>query len=303
MTSSASGAPRIAATAGQATKHIVDQLIEERAPHLAASPAWPLLKPVLYPVLLYAEARRMADDIAPMGGREALDYISTLLSVRLDVHGLDRVPKSGRCVIVANHPTGIADGVAVYDALKPLRPDVIFFANADAHRVCPRFHETLIAVEWVTTKRTVEKTRLTLKAAHKAFAEERPIMIFPAGRLARRFGDEIIDPDWEPSAVSLARKHNAPIIPIYLDGPFPFFFHTFDRFSKELRDITLFHELLNKKGKLFTLKVGLPIGPERLGGESAEVTLRLKHHVEKVMPKDYSAVFEGVAALPKAVGA
>lgn len=301
MTSTAGAAPLAAAQRTSGDKHIVDILIEERAPELAASAAWPLLRPILYPVLHYPEARRMADAIAPMGGQQALDYISDLLSVRLDVRGLDRVPRQGRCVIVANHPTGIADGVAVYDALKPWRSDVIFFANADAHRVCPRFHETLIAVEWVIAKRTVEKTKQTLKAAHRAFAEERPIMIFPAGRLARKFGDEIIDPDWEPSAVSLARKHNAPIIPISLEGPYPFFFHTFDRISKELRDITLFHELLNKKGKLFSLKVGKPIPPEQLSGEAAEVTLRLKRHVEKVMPKDPDAPF--AAALQPAPGA
>jgi putative hemolysin len=296
MNSTAGAAPLAAAQTASGGKHIVDILIEERAPQLAASPSWPFLRPILYPILHYPEARRMADAIATMSGQEALDYISDLLSVRLDVRGLDRIPRQGRCVIVANHPTGIADGVAVYDALKPWRSDVIFFANADAHRVCPRFHETLIAVEWVIAKRTVEKTKRTLKAAHQAFAEERPIMIFPAGRLARKFGDEVVDPDWEPSAVSLARKHNAPIIPIALEGPYPFFFHTFDRFSKELRDITLFHELLNKKGKLFSLKVGKPIAPDQLAGEAPEVTLRLKRHVEKVMPKDPDAPFAPAVA-------
>lgn len=274
-----------------ADKHIVDVLIEERAPQLAQRPSWPAVRPALYRALHYKEARRMADDIAPMGGHEALDHISKLLSVRLDVRGAERIPKDGRCVIVANHPTGIADGVAMYDAIKPIRPDVIFFANADAHRVCPRFHESLVAVEWVTTKRTIEKTKQTLKAAHKAFADERPVMIFPAGKLARLIDGEIQDPVWEPSAVSLARKHNAPVIPIWVDGPYPFFFHTFDRFSKELRDITLFHELLNKKGKLFSLKVGLPIAPDRLQGPADEVTLKLKHYVEKTLPRDMDRPF------------
>jgi putative hemolysin len=272
-------------------KHIVDVLIEERAPQLAQRPSWPVLRPALYRALHYKEARRMADEIAPLGGHEALDHISKLLSVRLDVRGAERIPTSGRCVIVANHPTGIADGVAMYDAIRPIRPDVIFFANADAHRVCPRFHESLVAVEWVTTKRTIEKTKQTLKAAHKAFADERPVMIFPAGKLARLIDGEIQDPVWEPSAVSLARKHNAPVIPIWVDGPYPFFFHTFDRISKELRDITLFHELLNKKGKLFSLKVGLPIAPEHLQGPADEVTLKLKHYVEKSLPRDMDRAF------------
>lgn len=274
-----------------ADKHIIDVLIEERAPHLANGPTWPLLRPAIYRALHYKEARRMADDIGPMSGIDAMEYMSKLLNLRLDVKGLERIPESGRCVIVANHPTGIADGAAMYDAIKTVRPDVMFFANADAHRVCPRFHETLVAVEWVTSKRTIEKTKQTLRAAHKAFAEERPVMIFPAGKLARLIDGEIQDPVWEPSAVSLARKHNAPVIPIWVDGPYPFFFHTFDRISKEMRDITLFHELLNKKGKLFTLKIGPPIPPERLTGNAEDVTLQLKRYVEKDLPRDMDKAF------------
>jgi len=226
-----------------------------------------------------------------MSGTDALQHISKLLSLRVRARGLERIPRNGRCVIVANHPTGIADGIAVYDLLKPIRPDVVFFANADAHRVCPRFHETLIAVEWVKAKRSIEKTKQTLRAAHKAFAEERAVMIFPAGRLARRIDGEIQDPEWEPSAVSLARKHNAPIVPIWLDGPFPFFFHSFHGFSSELRDITLFHELLNKKGKLFTARVGQLIPPERVTGPAEVVTEALKRFVEKELPVDPDRIF------------
>lgn len=272
-------------------RHIIDVLIEERCPKLASSLAWPLVRPGLYRALHYAQARRMADDMAPMSGPQAMEYISALLSVRLDVKGLERVPAAGRCVVVANHPTGIADGVAMYDALKVRRPDVIFFANADAHRVCEGFHESLVAVEWVTSKRTFEKTKQTLRAAHKAFADERPVMIFPAGKLARLIDGEIQDPTWEASAVSLARKYDAPVVPIWVDGPYPFFFHTFDRFSKELRDVTLFHELLNKKNKLFSMRVGPPIPPSKLMGPADEVTLRLKRYTERELPRDMDKPF------------
>ena len=41
-------------------------------------------------------------------------------------------------------------------------------------------------------------------------------------------------------------------------------FHFFNRFSAELRDITLFHELLNKTGKAFHVIVGPTIDPETL---------------------------------------
>ena len=260
--------------------HIVDVLIEERAPKLSSSPAWPLVRPALYAILDYRKARAMADAIAPMSGREALEYVSALLQVKVEISGLDRLPRQGRAVVVANHPTGIADGIAVYDALKAARPDMVFYANSDAHRVSPRLSEMLIPVEWVEEKRTRERTRLTLQMTKEALEAERALMIFPAGRLARRAPDGVLtDKPWAPSALSIARKYDAPVIPIHVSGPWATLFHLFDRFSPELRDITLFHELLNKRGRRFSLIVGQPIAPDTIPDIET-----LKHYVERVLP-------------------
>ena len=49
--------------------HIVDRLIAERAPRLAGGAAWPVLRPLLYRILDYGKARRMAEAIEPMSGR------------------------------------------------------------------------------------------------------------------------------------------------------------------------------------------------------------------------------------------
>jgi putative hemolysin len=265
-------------------KHIVDVLIEERAPKLSASAAWPLLRPALYTILNYDKAVRMADMIAPMSGREALESISNLLSVKLEVRGLERMPKDGAFLILANHPTGITDGIALYDAVKHKRPDILFYANSDAERVCPRFGETLIPVEWVLAKRTRERTRVTLKMTDEAFAANRPLGIFPAGRLARMRDGRLLDPEWMPTAASLARKYELPILPVHMSGPYSFWFHSFAKFSAELRDITLFHELLNKQGKTYKLTFGPLIGAEHASGDSTSVIRKLKYYVERVLP-------------------
>ena len=277
--------------------HIVDVLIEERAPHLVASGFWPVLRPALYALLGYTKARDMVDAVAHMSGRAALDYVAGLLAVQVQVNGLEHLPKTGRLVLISNHPTGIADGVAVYDALKARRPDLCFFANSDAHRVCPGFDDVLIPVEWVEEKRTRERARLTLKRAQEAFEAERAVMIFPAGRLARRGANgRLIDPDWMPSALSLAKKHNAPILPIHMTGPNSTLFHLFDKVSRELRDITLFHELLNKRGGQFSLTLGPLIAPGQLGADSSLATLALKAYVETQLPDDPGRAFAPVAA-------
>ena len=264
-----------------ASGHVVDVLIEERAPKLAGSPAWPLIRPPLYALLGYRKARRMADANAAMPGRAALEFCSALLSLKVTAYGLERLPREGRLVLIANHPTGIADGVAVYDAVKTIRPDIVFYANADAHRVAPRFDEVLIPVEWVEEKRTRDRTRLTLTMTREAMEAERALGIFPAGRIARRGpGGVLADPVWAPSAVSIARKYDAPIAPIHLTGPWSTLFHFFDGFSKELRDVTVFHELLNKQGGDYRLTVGPIIPPDALPADTAEATLRLKAYIE-----------------------
>lgn len=274
-------------------KHIVDVLIEERAPKLAGSWAWPLVRPPLFRTLHYPQAVAMADAIAPIGGGDALEHISDLLALDVAVTGLERLPASGRVIVVANHPTGIADGIALYDVIKGPRPDVVFYANSDAHRVCPRFDETLIPVEWVKAKRTRERTRLTLAMTREAMEAERCLAIFPAGVLARRADDGVLtDKPWMPTAISVAQKYEAPVVPVHVDGPWSTLFHFFNGFSPELRDITLFHELLNKKGRRFTLTFGKVIPPERLAGQAAEVVSEsLKVFVERTLPADPEAVF------------
>lgn len=270
--------------------HIVDVLIAERAPRLTRSLAWPVVRPLLHGLLSYGAARDMADAVAVRSGAQSMDYVSDLLDLEVTSLFLDRLPARGRCVVVCNHPTGIADGLAVHDAVRKVRGDAVYFANADALRVSPRLGEVVIPVEWVEAKRTREKTRATLEAARRAFGDERCVVMFPAGRLARVGKDgSLTDPPWPATAVSLARKYEAPIIPIHVAGPYSRLFHLFDKVSMELRDITLFHEMLNKRGKPFTLTVGKPVDARRLDPDAARATYALKAFVERVLPSQPDA--------------
>ena len=277
--------------------HIVDVLIAERAPRLTGSPLWPLVRPTLYRLLDYRRARAMADAIAPLPGRDTLEHVAALLALEVEARGLEHAPRNGRLVVICNHPTGIADGLAVYDALKRVREDLIFYANADALRVSPRLAEVIVPVEWVEGKRTREKTRLTLLQTRAAFDMERAIVVFPAGRLARRDAAGVLrDPAWMATALSLARRYGAPVLPVHVDGPWSTLFHLFDRISPELRDVTLFHELLNKRGRRFRLTVGRPIPPDAFTGDDAAATLALKAFIEQALAADPDAAFSASPA-------
>lgn len=272
-------------------RHIVDVLIEERCPQLSSGWSWPLVRPVLYKMLGYRRARQMADEIMQLTGRESFDRLSCQLDFSLDVEGIERMPATGRLIVAANHPTGLADGVAVWDLLKTVRDDIVFFANADAIRVNPRFQDVIIPVEWVAEKRTPAKTRETLKRAAEAFAEEKCVVIFPSGRLARKEAGRLVEKDWFSTVVSIARKQNAPILPLNLDAWNSWLFYLFCDLSGELRDITLFHELLNKRGANVRMTFGQLISPEALEGDATKLTDKLKHHVAYELLKDSKVLF------------
>ncbi|WP_428151765.1 GNAT family N-acetyltransferase [Brevundimonas sp.] len=292
MTASPPAPTEPAAVPAGRSHHVVDILIAERAPRLTGSFIWPLVRPLFYSMLGYGPAREMADSIAPLPGQAALDHVSNLLDLKVSSLNLDRLPATGRCIVVCNHPTGIADGIAVYDAIRKRRADAIYFANADAVRVAPRLEEVIIPVEWVVAKRTRAKTRVTLDAARAAFEAERCVVMFPAGRISRVGKDgALTDPEWASTATSLARKYEAPTIPIHVSGPYSTLFHLFHRVSPELRDITLFHELLNKRKKPFRLSVGKPIPPTRFDIDATRATYALKAFTERVLPSQPDADF------------
>lgn len=261
-------------------KHIIDTLIEERAPKLVSSGFWPIIRPVMNFILGYKKAVNMADHLKDKNGDVALDFVSQLLDLRCYFDGFENLPANGPVIVIANHPSGIADGVALFDVLKKYRGDLKFYANSDAMRICPNFDDVLIPVEWKYERRTREKTRLTLSQTQETIKDGNVLGIFPAGRLSRIINGRLQDPEWASSCVSIAKKYNIPILPVSIKGPNAFWFHFFGEFSQELRDITLFHELLNKKGKQYFLHAGKLIYPFELDDDNQSAILKLKTQIE-----------------------
>lgn len=276
--------------------HIVDTLIMERCPSFVGHWTWPVMRPSLYALLGYDKARRMADYLMTLNGRDSFDYLAEMLSFNLSLTAIERMPKTGRMVVAANHPTGLADGVAVWEALKRVRRDIVFLANADAMRVNPGFGDAIIPVEWVLEKRSPAKTRETLRLAKEAFAEEKCVVIFPSGKLANKVDGVLTEQDWFPTAISLARKYDAPLQPLNLQAKNSWLYYFFSRVNGELRDITLFHELLNKKGSKFDMTFGPLIDPEHLSGDAVEVTETLKNYVSYDLSKQPNLPFTGLEA-------
>ncbi|MBO6901046.1 MAG: 1-acyl-sn-glycerol-3-phosphate acyltransferase [Rhizobiaceae bacterium] len=271
--------------------HVVDQLIAERAARLSAHPFWPLMRPLLYRFLHYSEAVRMADHVATLSGRGVLDFVSDLLSLDIQARGTENIPARGGFIMACSHPTGIADAVAAFDVLKTVRTDFSIFANRDALRVSPRLREVLIPVEWRESEKSRAKSRVTLEQTARAFAGERAVLLFPSGRIAYWNRDHVAERPWQTTLVSLARRYRVPVVPVSITSRNSWLFYFVSPRSTELRDMTVFHELLNKKRKPFALNVGKPVAPDQLDGDAADVTRKLQDHTVNVLCNDPEAEF------------
>ena len=263
--------------------HIVEELIAERAPRLISKPRlFKLIKPMLYRMLAYDDAVALADMVRPLTGWEAFSRVSNRIKPRNIITGLDNLPKTGGCIIIANHPTGLADGLAVFEAIRERRPDHLFLANADALRVIPKCEDIIIPVEWVKSKRTHSKARNTLLAVKLALKDERCVVIYPSGALATLGWRGLVDRPWQSSAAMLARKYKAPIIPLHIKARNSVLYYIFAKLNAELRDITLFHELLNKKEKVFRMTFGAVIPPDKVSKNAEDATAEIRKIVEKL---------------------
>lgn len=275
----------------EAARSIVDTLIRERGRTVMARPWWPVLRPLAYQVLRYRQAVDMARAIQSLPALEVFDHLSALLHLKVHATGLHNVPAEGPAVLVCNHPTGIADGIALYDAIKAHRRDLSIFANRDAIRINPRLADIIVPVEWRQDFKSREKTRETLALTARAFREERVVVLFPSGRLAYRHEGRLTERPWMTSAIALARKNGAPIIPMHMGGRNSPLFYLLAQISTDLRDMTVFNELLNKAGARFTVTFGKAIDPESLSGDLGALTDSLRLHCAERLNADPDTVF------------
>ena len=249
----------------------IDPLIKERA-------AW-----LFKDTVLSRRARRLLDrmlsyDLTIELGNKVKDShndvimrsVADIIAHDVQVTGLENIPSDGSALIVANHPTGIADGIILWDMVMRRRADPFIYANSDILRVLPQMSTMIIPVEWRLDKRSHAKTRETMAYTRKAVEDGRLGVIFPSGRLAKRRGLRLHERPWMASAAMIARKFDLPVIPVNLRARNSVLFYLFDLIHPTLRDITLFYETLNKHRQPYRITVGEAISPSALPAKSED---------------------------------
>jgi putative hemolysin len=226
---------------------------------------------------LYRRAR------SQVGDSDFLDVALATLGVQasIDAQRLAQVPENGPLVIVANHPFGGVEGMALAQALRRRRPDLRILANHLLGRI-PELDPLMIHVDPFGGASAAQRNRLPLRQALTWLNEGGALLIFPAGavshwQLTQR---AVTDPPWQPAAAWLARRSQATVLPVFVGGRNSALFQLAGLVSAQLRTALLVRELLQSRRRPLCVELGRPIAAEALSklGDDAECTawLRLK---------------------------
>jgi putative hemolysin len=233
---------------------------------LLPSPFSSLIRPI-EPVLLrhflpdtLCRSYRLSDPQTATAQQFTADMLRHLdISYKVDDGDMERIPKTGPCVVVANHPFGLLEGFILVTLLERIRPDYRIVANTLLAST-PALHERVIFVNPFEEANAHENGR-SLRASIECLRSGGLLVMFPAGEVAHFNWSEraVADPKWNTSAARLARKVGCPTLPLFFKGANSIPFHMLGTIHPRLRTLNLARELVKKRKRVIRVCIGTPI--------------------------------------------
>lgn len=185
-----------------------------------------------------------------------------LINISLDVDQ-DWPPKhlpNTPLVMIANHPFGIGDGVAILALAEKLSRPFRVLINNDLLKIA-EIEPYALPISFEETK---EALALNLKTRHEAvrlLKDGHTIIVFPAGGVAtapKGFG-RARDLPWKMFSARLIQAAQASVIPVHFSGQNGRMFHLVSKVSLTLRLSLLVREFKRLSGKTISVKIGAPM--------------------------------------------
>jgi putative hemolysin len=171
----------------------------------------------------------------------------------------------GPLVIVANHPFGIGDGIAILSLAESLGRPFRVMIHADLLRVSEMASYAL-PVDFSETREALKRNMAVRHEALRLLREGVTIVVFPAGGVAtapRGFG-RAEDLPWKLFPARLIQEGRASVLPVHFAGQNGALFHLASRLSPTIRTSLLIHEFAKLSGKTIDMHIGRIMGPDEL---------------------------------------
>jgi len=184
------------------------------------------------------------------------DYVDEVLqyfdfTFRAKDHQRERIPSHGKVVIIANHPIGSLDGLALIKCIQEIRDDVKVVANDMLMAITP-LHEILLPVNNMHGN-TAKKN---LQNIHHHLQQNKALIVFPAGEVSRLRPQGVRDGKWHSGFLRFAKRAQCPILPICIDAKNSALFYGVSMLYKPAASALLVKEMFKQKSKSMDIHIG-----------------------------------------------
>lgn len=252
-----------------------------------ARPEQPMLQRALIRAIETLSGRRRFERLYHAWRQAPRDASETLFSAgvgllgvaaQVDAADLARIPSTGPLLVVANHPFGIADGLAIGHLLASRRADVKLMVHS---LLCqpPEGRDLLLPVDFAAGAAARRVSAETRRQAVDWLDQGHCLIVFPAGSIstaAQPLARHAVDAEWHPFVARLAQRPGVQTLPLFVHGQNSRLFQIVSHFSYPLRLALIFSETRRRCGRPLQIEVGatIPTGGFRVGKAGILAVLR-----------------------------
>lgn len=190
-----------------------------------------------------------------------------------------RIPDQNRLLIVANHPLGSLDGMALLKLVSEIRTDVKIVADSLLSHIAP-LNSVFLSIENLSGKVGRQEKLHQIVAALEA---EQAVILFPTEHVSRIRPSGVRDGKWRTDFLHLAKRTNAPIVPVFIGGKNSALYYGLSGIYKPLGTMMLLNEMFGQKDGEVLFRIGKPIPWASI----AELKLSKKAIAERMRKQTY----------------
>ena len=223
--------------------------------------------PPLERLLGVKRCRELYADIADQAPERFADVALERLGVKFEPspEEMARIPAAGPLVVVANHPFGGIEGLMLIALLRRVRSDVKVMANYLLQRI-PQLADMVIPVDPFGASDSARRNIGPLRESLRWLKQGGVLLVFPAGEVSsfKPSHRSVADPPWSDTLGRIVRRSGAATLPVFFPGRNGLFFQLAGLVHPRLRTVLLPRELLNKRGRTLSVRVGSLIPARQL---------------------------------------
>jgi len=175
--------------------------------------------------------------------RAALDTMGIDLTTPQEQ--LDRIPKEGPVVVVANHPHGMVDGMIFADLIGRVRPDYRILTRSLLTSIDEVAGSYMIPVPFPHDP-DAQRKGVEMRAKAMAHLKEGGVVaLFPSGVVAasESWWGPAVEAEWNVFTAKMIRRSGAQVVPMRFPGQNSRAYQIANRLSPMLRQGLLLHEI------------------------------------------------------------